>query len=287
MTYDPSLKLGLIAGGGNLPAQVVKAVQEQGGDIHVLGIRGAVSDELECQNRFNIEHIGKFLKAFQIADCKQVVFIGNVQRPNLLTLRPDLEGMKLLARVLFNANRGDDVLLREIVNSCNQAGLEVLSAHSIAKDLSPSSGNLTRKKPNKIDRADMALGIEVTRAIGQLDIGQGSVVCRGQVLAVEGVDGTDALLKRIAALDEGLRGSDKKPQGILVKLPKPQQDRRIDLPAFGLNTIENAAKAKLSGIVFEVDGAVFNDLPTCIQRADELGLFLVGIDADAKDNTSS
>ena len=133
----------------------------------------------------------------------------------------------------------------------------------------------------------MALGIDVTRAVGRMDIGQGSVVCRGQVLAVEGVDGTDALLHRIAALDENLRGSDKRPQGVLVKLPKPQQDRRIDVPAFGLETVENAAKARLSGIVYEVGGAVFNDLPGCIQRADELGLFLVGINPDEKDDIPS
>ncbi|MGC6471770.1 MAG: LpxI family protein [Parvibaculales bacterium] len=287
MIYDPTLKLGLIAGGGNLPAQVVKAAQEQGGKVHVLGIQNAVSDDLECHDCFNIEHVGKFLKTFQKAGCRQMVIIGDVQRPNLMTLRPDLEGMKVLARVLFNSNRGDDVLLREVVYSCNQAGLEVLPAYSVAKDLSPSAGNLTRKQPDKTDKADMALGIDVTRAVGRMDIGQGSVVCRGQVLAVEGVDGTDALLHRIAALDENLRGSDKRPQGVLVKLPKPQQDRRIDVPAFGLETVENAAKARLSGIVYEVGGAVFNDLPGCIQRADELGLFLVGINPDEKDDIPS
>ncbi|MGC6511361.1 MAG: LpxI family protein [Parvibaculales bacterium] len=287
MTYDPSLKLGLIAGGGNMPLEVIEAVQAHGGEIHVLGIQGAVADNLKCHDTFPVEHIGKFLKAFKKAGCEQLVIIGNVQRPNLLTLRPDFEGLRVLARVLFNTKRGDDVLLREVVNSCNQAGLEVLPAYSVAKNLSPEAGNLTEAKPDATDRTDMALGIEVTRAVGRMDIGQGSVVCRGQVLAVEGVDGTDALLHRIAALEENLRGSDTKPQGVLVKLPKPQQDRRIDVPAFGLNTIENAANANLSGIVFEVGGAVFNDLPGCIKRADELGLFLYGIGADTGDDTGS
>ncbi len=283
--YDPNLKLGMIAGGGSLPAQIYQAVLAQGGDIHILGIKGAVSPELPYVACFNIEHIGKFFKAFKKAGCQQVVIIGDAQRPNLLTLRPDFEGMKVLARILFKPKRGDDVLLREIVRAFTLAAFEILPPHAVAQDLTPPAGNLTQKKPTKTDLQDITLGIEVTRSIGRLDIGQASVVCRGQVLAVEGVDGTDALITRVACLAENLRGSKKKPQGVLVKLPKPQQDPRIDLPAFGLNTVENAAKACLSGLVFEAHGAVFNDLNACIQRADELDLFIHGImpEGGAKD----
>ena len=278
--YNPEHTLGLIAGGGDMPFRVKEAVQAQGGRIHILGIQGSVDAALGSVEQYPMAHLGKFIKSLKKAGCQQVVLIGKVQRPNLLTLRPDMAGMKAIARVLVEKRRGDDALLRQILRLLNENGMAVLPAQAVAPDLMPEAGNLTQTKPNAIDEEDIALGVHITRTIGALDIGQASIVCRGQVLAVEGVDGTDALLARVANLDENLRGSPKKPQGVLVKLPKPQQDRRIDIPALGLQTIENAAQACLSGIVVEAQGAIINDIEVCIKRADELGLFVQCIAAD-------
>ena len=283
--YNPELTLGLIAGGGDMPFRVKEAVQAQGGRIHILGIKGSADAALGSVEQYPMAHLGKFIKALKKAGCQQVVLIGKVQRPNLLTLRPDMAGMKAIARVLVEKRRGDDALLRQILRLLSENGMSVLPAQAVAPNLMPDAGDLTHIRPNAIDEEDIALGVHITRSIGALDIGQASIVCRGQVLAVEGVDGTDALLARVAHLDESLRGSSKKPQGVLVKLPKPQQDRRIDIPALGMQTIENAAKACLAGIVVEAQGAIINDIEACLQRADELGLFVRCIAAESVSET--
>lgn len=274
-----SSPVGLIAGGGDFPLRVQQAVRTSGRDIVTIGLEGACDASLETDLILKIDKMSTAVIFFKKHDCEQLIIIGHAQRPNLMQLRPDMGGLKVLKRIMMHRHRGDNVLLKEISRYFEEQGFELLAAQTILGKLLTPQGILTRITPTDIDQQDIAQGIDVTREIGRLDIGQASVVCRGQVLAVEGVDGTDALLKRVLDLDENLRGTVKQRQGVLVKLPKPGQECHIDWPALGLTTIENALTAGLAGIVFEEQGALINDLDACIRLADKNGIFLMGIPA--------
>jgi len=271
-------RLGLIAGSGALPKMLRETAQAQGYQVYTAGIKNAVEPDFPTDKQFRVEQLGKTADYFLAKDCKQIVIIGGMTRPNLLTLRPDGGGLKVLRRILATPKRGDNVLFTEIIHYFTERGLEIIAPESILGELVAPQGLLTKRKPTAEQKQDMARAIQVTRQIGRLDIGQTSVVCRGQVLAVEGAEGTDEMLRRIANMAESLRGTQKARCGVLVKFPKPNQDRRIDLPALGVTSIELAAAAGLAGIVFEAGGALINELPLCIERADEVGLFLLGVE---------
>lgn len=275
--------LGLIAGGGDFPLKIQQAVMATGRAVITLGIENTCDPLLQTDKIIRIEKFGAFSRFLKKKGCEEIVIIGHITRPNLLTIRPDMAGLKVLGRVLMQARRGDNKIIEEGIRYFTEQGFTIVGAHNILAELLAPKGILTRHRPNKIARQDIDMGIDITREIGRLDIGQASVVCRGQVLAVEGVDGTDALLERIANLDENLRGTVKKRHGVLVKLPKPHQERRVDLPALGQTSIENAAAAGLAGIVFEENGALINDLKACTALANRLGIFLLGIPASMEE----
>lgn len=271
--------IGIIAGGGELPLHVRHAIKTAGREAVTVGIQGVCDTALKTDKVLGIAKFGGISKFLRRKGCKQIVIIGHIKRPNLLTLIPDTGGVRVMKRILMHQRRGDNVLLEEVIRFFSEEGFEPIAAHEILNEMLAPSGVLTQKKPDDVAQSDIAEGVDVTRMIGRLDIGQSCVVCRGQVLAVEGVDGTDALLSRIAVLDENLRGTVKKRQGVLVKLPKPNQEKRIDFPVLGKTTVENAAAAGLAGIAFEAQGLLINDLDACIALADKKGMFLFGLPA--------
>lgn len=152
-----------------------------------------------------------------------------------------------------------------------------MGAHEVAGDLTLPAGPLGRHAPGPQHQGDIDRALEVARSIGRLDIGQGAVVCDGLVLAVEAQEGTDAMLKRVAQLAAHLRGGPGAPRGVLAKAPKPGQEERVDLPTIGLATLEAAASAGLAGIAGEAGKVLALDRPALVRRADELGLFIVGV----------
>jgi DUF1009 family protein len=145
-------------------------------------------------------------------------------------------------------------------------------------DLSLPRGLLGAVAPSAEARADAERALEVARAIGRLDVGQAAVVCRGLVLAVEAQEGTDAMLARTAELPEPLRGAPGAPAGVLAKAPKPIQETRVDLPTIGLATVQAVARAGLAGIVGEAGRLLVLDREAVIALADELGVFVLGVE---------
>jgi hypothetical protein len=155
-----------------------------------------------------------------------------------------------------------------------EEGFSIVGAHEILTEALGPKGRLGNVSDDEQARLDIARGVEVVRALGRVDVGQGCVVQLGSVLAVEAMEGTDAMLARAGTLR--LPG----PGGVLVKLVKPGQERRADMPTIGPRTVDNAASAGLRGIAFEAGGTLFTDLPACIAAANRKGLFLLGIDPD-------
>jgi UDP-2,3-diacylglucosamine hydrolase len=202
------------------------------------------------------------------------VMIGPVRRPSLLDLRPDAEGAKLLARVGRAAFAGDDGLLAAVIRVLTEEGFRVIGAHEIMREAVAPGGVLTKAAPDAQAMTDVNRGVQVARLLGSADVGQGCVVQQGLVLAVEAIEGTDAMLARAGALRRDGIG------GVLVKLVKPGQDKRADLPTIGPDTVRNAAAAGLRGVAFEAKATILAEPAACLVVADAAGLFLLGLDPE-------
>jgi DUF1009 family protein len=266
--------LGIIAGGGPLPGQVAQAARAAGRHVFIAGIEGfaepAVLSPFD-HRFFRLGAIGAMIRAFRDEGCNELVMIGPVKRPSFLSLRPDAEGAKMLARVGKAAFRGDDGLLAAIMRVLSEEGFSMLGAHDILTDVLAPEGLLTKTAPDAQAMADIARGMEVLKIIGAADIGQACVVQQGIVLAVEAVEGTDAMLARIPAVTR------PGPGGVLVKLAKPGQERRADLPTLGSASINHAIAAGLRGIAFEAGGSLLTNKTLMIESADAGGIFLLGV----------
>lgn len=274
--------LGIIAGLGDLPVQVAAAATERGQGVYVLRLKGFEEPALETYpgEVAGIAQLGKAFKAFRSAGCEQICFAGIVKRPDFQALKPDLKGITLLPKAIAAAREGDDALLRFLIDVFEGEGFEVIGADEAAQSLTVQAGLMAGPDPTDEQMADLKKAADIAGQMGQLDIGQGAIVANGLILAVEAQEGTDQMLQRCATLPVQIRGTPEARIGVLVKRPKPQQERRIDLPTIGLNTIDLAAAAGLAGIGYEAQGALMLNAEQIRMRADELGLFLYGFPKD-------
>ena len=279
---DTSIKprsLGLLAGGGPLPGRVAAAAEAAGRDVFIIGLEGFAEPSVIApwpHVFLRMGAAGRILSVLKHRGCQDLVMIGPVRRPSFLDIRPDAEGAKILARIGRAAFAGDDGLLSAVMRVLNEEGFTVIGAHDILGSALGPKGLLSRAAPDARALADIQRGIAVTRALGAADVGQACVVRAGVVIAVEAVEGTDAMLSRCGALLDAM--GMEKPAGVLVKSVKPGQDRRADLPTIGPTTLRGAAAAGLSGIAYEAFGTILAEREACIALADELGLFLSGFD---------
>ena len=271
-----SRKLRLIAGKGDLPVQIANEERNSGRDVYVLRLVGFVEEALsEFDGEVvGIGEIGRQIKLLKSAQCEDVVFAGIVKRPDFSKLKLDLRGARLLPKVLAAARRGDDALLRTLVGVLEKEGFRVVGAEDINGQLLAPEGVICGDAPQGEVLSDLKRGAEVAAIIGQQDIGQGCVVRSGLVIAVEAQEGTDEMLNRVASLPRGGGG------GVLVKRPKPVQERRIDLPTIGVSTVEAASYSGLVAIGLEAGGALILDLEACKLKAEELGIAIYGFPND-------
>lgn len=276
MPNEPESKapLGIIAGGGDIPERVVKACIAQKRPIEVIFLDGITAPEVEALTRTRQLHIGQVgtaIKHFKKNNVKDVIMIGKVGRPKISALHLDFTGLKLLANLKKLPHAGDDEVFTAIIRFFEQAGFKVVGVESVLLEMLMPPGLQTKKDIDDDTWNDIRLGTKVVHDMGKLDVGQAAIIQGGQILGVEGAEGTDKLIERCAELhNEG-------PGGILVKMKKPQQDTRVDLPCIGISTIENAHKHKLRGIAAESSGTLLIDKEAVIERANALGVFLVGI----------
>jgi hypothetical protein len=276
-------KLGLIAGGGSLPVEIAEHCQRSGRPLFVIRLKGFAGQHLErfTGAEVGLAELGKCFKALKRAGCEAVCLAGQVNRPDFSSLMPDLRGLAALPAAIAAAGKGDDALLRMLVAEFEKEGFAVEGAHEVMDDLGLGVGPLGRVVPGPDSAADISQAMDAARAVGRLDAGQAAVVCRGLVLALEAAEGTDALLARVAELPEALRGRPGAPLGVLAKAPKPTQETRVDLPTIGPATVQAVARAGLAGIVGEAGALLVLDREAVIALADELGLFIVGLEPHA------
>ena len=279
---NPQPKLGIIAGGGALPARLAAAAVTAGRDVCIVKLEGYVDDPVLDQYPNVTARLGaaaKILDAMRKENCQDVVLAGKVARPSLSSIRPDWRAAKMLIKVGTKA-LGDDGLLRLVGKELEREGFRLLGAHEILGDLAVEEGVLGAVAPDEQAMTDARHGLSVARTLGQADVGQGCVVQQGLVLALEAIEGTDEMVRRSASYRRDGVG------GVLVKSSKPQQDKRLDLPAIGLTTIEEVHKAGLRGVALLAGGTMIIDRAAVIARADALGLFVVGLTLPDGDNAN-
>lgn len=271
-------KLGLIAGGGALPVSVAARCEAEGRPVFVVRLAGFADVHLARYPGLEagMAEFGRILSALKKAGCTAVCFAGTVSRPDFRTLKPDLKGAALMPGIIAAATRGDDALLRKILSVFEGEGYAIEGADDILGGETLTAGALGVVRPTEEQLSDLRKALHVAEKSGELDVGQGAVVCHGLVLAVEAQEGTDAMLARVAGLPADLRGSARERKGALAKAPKPIQDMRVDMPVIGARTVEMAAAAGLAGVGGVAGRLILIDRAGLIEAADRLGLFVWG-----------
>jgi DUF1009 family protein len=224
-----------------------------------------------------VGQFGAFCRLARREGCRDVVFIGSMVRPAIWQLRPDFKTLRLLPRVFGIYRGGDDYLLKGVAAIFEEHGFHLLGAHAVAPEILMPEGALGRERPSERDHADIAKGLALLNASSPFDVGQAVVVADARVLAIEAAEGTDSMLARIAELRQSGRIAVASGRGVLVKAAKRDQDRRLDLPSIGPQTIEGAARAGLAGIAVVAGSTIVAEPERIGATADRARLFVLGV----------
>lgn len=267
--------LGIIAGGGELPRKICNTCARSNRPYFIVVLDGQGDPGLATDHPgavIRLGAVGKIADAFKRAGIQEIVLAGKVARPSVTQMRPDAEALKFFATVGKSAF-GDDALLKAVISHIeNRFGFRVVSVSDVLGEQGVPSGLIGAVSPDEQAQADIQRGIDVLRTMGPADVGQAVVVQQGLVLGVEAIEGTDALLARCGTLRrEG-------PGGVLIKIAKPGQEERADLPTIGSETLENAASAGLRGIAIEAERTIVIDRESVVATADRLGMFIEAIE---------
>jgi DUF1009 family protein len=266
-------KLGLISGGGVLPTEIIKYCNQTGREIFAVGIEPYSWEEQikDAPHIFaKIGEVGKILKTMEKNGVQEIVLAGGIKRPSLKEIIPDWGGVKMLARLAIK-KMGDNDMFLAAIDEIERHGFKVVGIEDVVPEMLFSEGVYGKVKPSVEDMDDIQRGITVAKALGAVDVGQAAVVQEGIVLAVEAAEGTDMMLSRVNAVKK----EGKAP--VMVKVKKPRQDTRTDLPAIGLQTIEQLKKYDIKGIAVEAGAILVIEREAVVKMADECGIFIVGI----------
>jgi UDP-2,3-diacylglucosamine hydrolase len=277
---EASSPLAIVCGSGWLPFAVADAVLRRGRAVQLLAFEGWADPESVARYPHHwiaVGQLGTGWRLARAAGCHEVVCIGGLARPALRNLRLDWTTIRLLPRLYRLFRGGDDHLLSGLARLFEENGFRMLGAHEVAPEILMPEGSLGWRHPSARDRADMTRGFAVVEAIGPFDVGQAVVVADNRVLAIEAAEGTDRMLARIAELRRAGRLSAPAGTGVLVKAPKPAQDRRFDLPSIGPTTVEAVKQAGLAGIGVRAHEVVVAEPERMVEAADRAGVFVTGV----------
>jgi DUF1009 family protein len=268
---EMSEKIGIIAGGGQFPLLFAGAAKKEGRKVVIVAHKGESRPDLEeIADRFcwiKLGQLGKIIKFFKNEGVTSTVFLGTITKTRIFyDILPDLKGLSLWNKIDI---RQDDAILRAIAGELEKEGIKVLESTLYLKEFLFPKGILTRKSPSASNIDDIRFGWQIARGIGRMDIGQCVVVRDRTVLAIEAIEGTDAAIKRGGAL-----GREK---AVVVKVKKPGQDFRFDLPAIGTDTIDSMTSVKAEVLAVETGQALLFDGKEVIRLADKAGIIVIGI----------
>lgn len=273
--------IAILAGSGQLPIQLVQHLERTGQDYRVLAFRGFAAPELRkrAQATVDLLDLKTITGTLESWHPKAVTLAGAVRRPGFSALLGAYSLLRNRQEVMEIIARGDDQVLRGAVRLLEERGHRVVGAHELAPSLVAPPTLQGKIVPNEDDREAVAVGLDLLNSLSAFDIGQAAIVARRQVLAIEGPEGTDRMLRRVRGMRQswlGLRRS--KEGGVLIKAAKRGQDLRVDMPTIGPRTVTEAARAGLSGIAVGQGSTLVLDQEETLRMADRLGLFLISVD---------
>lgn len=270
----------VVCGGGSLPATVADALVGQGRGVVMFPLHGWADPAAVERFRHHWIHIGqlgRFSRLARSEGCRDLVLIGTLVRPTIRQLRLDIETLRVMPRIIRAYRGGDDHLLSGIGRILEDYGFRLVGAHEVAPQILAPLGHVGRFAPTPRDEADITRGLALLVATGPFDVGQAAVVADGRVLAVEAAEGTDHMLAHIAEMRRGGRIRSAAGTGVLVKAPKPSQDRRFDLPTVGPSTVQHIAAAGLAGLAVVAGGVIIVEPARVMALADKANIFVAGV----------
>ena len=264
-------KIGLIAGNGQFPLLFAKAARNKGWQVHAIAFNGeteaSVADYVDSLEWLYVGQIKRMLKFFRQQEIQQAVMIGAITKTKMFTnIRPDIKAITLLAGM---RHTHDDAVLRAFADLLEKEGIQIQSSTFLLPELLAPAGVWTSRKPSRSERQDMVVGWKIAKEIGRLDIGQCVVIAGGSILAVEAIEGTDATIARGGSMGKG--------HAVVVKVCKPAQDTRFDIPAVGLGTIETMRQADVKALAIEAGKAIVFDRADMIRQADRYGICITAL----------
>jgi UDP-2,3-diacylglucosamine hydrolase len=280
---DGAPPVALICAGGGMPALVARQALAKGRSVFVIGFEGLASPEIAAFDHawVRLGRIGELNALLKSRGITRIALVGGLSRPRFSDLSLDFGAVtRLPAMLKVLAGGGDDSLLRRLINFIEADGYQIIGVHEVAPELLIGAGSLSAGKPTDRDRADGRLGLSLLAAMSPFDCGQATVVVDSRPVAVEGIEGTDAMLARVAELRSSRRLRVKGQRGVLVKAPKRGQDMRVDMPVIGPETLRRVKDAGLAGIMVEAGAVLVAGLDETRAAADREGLFIEGVLAE-------
>jgi DUF1009 family protein len=268
-----SNRYGLIAGNGKFPFLVLEAARSQGIDMVVAAIKEETFPEIEQHANtvhwMSLGQLGKLIKTFKSEGVNQAVMAGQVRHKQIFSsIIPDLKMIQLLASL---ATKNTDSLIGAVARVLEDEGIRLIDSTLFLGPLLPEPGVLTKRAPSEEERQDLNYAYKLARELGKLDVGQSVAVTDGACVALEAMEGTDAVMERAASLVNGrpLR---------MVKLAKPNQDLRFDVPVIGLGTIQSMARLRVSALAIEARKTLMIDREELIRVADANGIAIIAVE---------
>ena len=275
--------IAIISGYGTLPSEIALGAIAAGRRPFMVGIEGEAEPSIEAfDHRYmNLGQLGALIKLLDEKGISQIVMAGGVHsRPEVFKMKLDWGAISSIPRAMAMLLGGDDTLLSGLIKLFEDRNIKVLGAHEVAPQLLAKAGVIAGRMPKKKDLENIKLAAAACQALGELDIGQAAIAEAGRVVAVEGVEGTDRLLQRIVELREIGRMPEKGKNGVLVKLIKPGQDYRADLPAIGPKTVLEVERAGLCGIGVSAGSSLILQRQETLKLAKLHRIYIFGYEAN-------
>jgi len=260
--------IGLIFGETNFPIQILKRIKRRHIKYLIVDLTKRRKFKRDRHSHtVSIGQLGKIIKIFKENKCRKVLFAGKVKKPNFSKLKLDFKGIYYIPRIIRSSKLGDAAILKEIIKILKQEKIRTISSLTFNPELTLKKGSYTKTKPNREDEADIKKAMTTLNRLGKYNFSQGTVVRNRKVIAIEGKDGTEKMLRKC-------KSKKFKNKGVLVKFPKKKQDLRVDLPTVGLKTLTQCKSAGLKGIVLKSKKNVFLEQKKCISFINKNKMFI-------------
>ncbi len=259
--------IGLIFGETKFPKYILKKLKNKQKFVIIDLTKKKIFQKNKNSFSVSLGQFGKIISILKKYKCRKILFAGRVKKPELTKLKLDFKGVYYIPRILKKSKLGDAAILKEIIKILKKEKIKTISSTTFTPELSLVRGIYTKLKPDKNDKRDIKNSLNALRRTGDYTYTQGAVSRDNKLIAIEGTNGTDSMLKKI-------KTSEKDKKGVLVKLPKKKQDLRVDLPTIGINTLKLCKKVGIKGIVLQHKNNIFLEKKKCIKFANKNKMFI-------------